>query len=317
MVGLLQTPEGPSRTAEGLLRRLEWTVLRRLDGLLHGSYRTLFRGAGLDLADVREYQPHDDVRHIDWNVTARLQSLHVRQYLEDREVVGWFLLDLSPSVDFGSESSKRDVLEQFVAVLARVLTRHGNPVGAILYGAGIEAVIPPRTGRRQVLQVLHALMNRPSLARAPRTDLGELLRAAFQVMPRRSLAFLVSDFISTPGWGRPLAQLSRRHEVVAVRLHDPAERELPPFGLAVMQDAETGEQLFVDADDTVFRERYAEAVERREAEILGALSDAGVDALELSTDDDLMETLLRFAALRKRRGLASSGSARPAEAPSP
>ncbi len=137
-------------------------MLRRLDGLLHGSYRTLFRGAGLDLADVREYQPHDDVRHIDWNVTARLQSLHVRQYLEDREVVGWFLLDLSPSVDFGSESSKREVLEQFVAVLARVLTRHGNPVGAILYGAGIEAVIPPRTGRRQVLQVLHALMNRPT-----------------------------------------------------------------------------------------------------------------------------------------------------------
>jgi uncharacterized protein (DUF58 family) len=314
VAGLPQAPEAAPRTPEALLRRLEWTVLRRLDGLLHGSYRTLFRGAGLDLADVREYQPHDDVRHIDWNVTARLQSLHVRQFLEDREVVGWFLLDLSPSVDFGSESSKREVLEQFVAVLARVLTRHGNPVGAILYGAGIEAVIPPRTGRRQVLRVLHALMNRPDLDRAPRTDLGELLRAAFQVMPRRSLAFLVSDFISTPGWGRPLAQLSQRHEVVAVRLHDPAERDLPGFGLAVMQDAETGEQLFVDADDPVFRERYAEAVGRREDEILGALSDAGVDALELSTGDDLMETLLRFAALRRLRGLASAGPRPPLEA---
>jgi uncharacterized protein (DUF58 family) len=304
----------PPQTPESLLRRLEWTVLRRLDGLLHGSYRTLFRGAGLDLADVREYQPHDDVRHIDWNVTARLQSLHVRQYLEDREVVSWFLLDLSPSVEFGSEASKRDVLEQFVAVLARVLTRHGNPVGAILYGAGIEAVIPPRSGRRQVLQILHRLMKRPSLAQAPRTDLGELLRAASQLMPRRSLAFLVSDFISTPGWARPLAQLSRRHEVVAVRLHDPGERELPDFGLAVMQDAETGEQLFVDAGDRVFLERYAAAAERRETEILAAFSDAGVDALELSTSDDLLETLLRFAALRKRRGRSTVGLPRHLEA---
>ncbi len=289
-------------TPEAVLRHLEWTVLRRLDGLLHGTYRTLFRGAGLDLADVREYQPHDDVRHIDWNVTARLQSLHVRQYLEDREVVTWFLLDLSPSVDFGSDASKRDILTRFVAVLARVLTRHGNPVGAILYGGGIEAVITPRTGRRHVLHFLHTLLNRPTLPQAPRTDLGELLRAGIQVMPRRSLVFLVSDFISTPGWARPLAQMSRRHEVVAVRLVDPVEQELPEFGMAVVQDAETGEQMFVDAHDRGFRKRYAEAAERREAEILSALSNAGVDALELSTADDLMDTLLRFAALRKRRG---------------
>ena len=307
----------PPQTPEAVLRRLEWTVLRRLDGLLHGSYRTLFRGAGLDLADVREYQPQDDVRHIDWNVTARLQSLHVRQYIEDREVVGWFLLDLSPSVDFGSDITKRDVLEQFVAVLARVLTRHGNPIGAILYGDGIEAVIPPRTGRRQVLQVLHRLMNRPSLARAPRTDLGELLRAAMRVMPRRSLAFLISDFLSTPGWGRPLAQLGRRHEVVAVRLYDSAELEVPEFGMAVVQDAETGEQMFVDAHDRGFRQRYAEAVERREAGILQAFSDAGVDALELSTSDDLLDTLLRFAALRKRRGVSTVGLPRHLEALSP
>ncbi len=302
-------------TPEAVLRHLEWTVLRRLDGLLHGSYRTLFRGAGLDLADVREYQPHDDVRHIDWNVTARLQSLHVRQYMEDREVVTWFLLDLSPSVDFGTDASKRDILNHFVAVLARVLTRHGNPVGAIIYGAGIEAVIAPRTGRRHVLHFLHALMNRPGLPKAPRTDLGELLRAAIRIMPRRSLVFLVSDFISTPGWAQPLAQLSRRHEVVAVRLYDPAEVELPAFGMTVVQDAETGEQMFVDSGDRGFRRRFAEAAGRREAQIMAALATAGVDALELSTGDDLMETLLRFAALRKRRGLSTVGLARHLERP--
>src|SRR5215210_1252247 len=140
---------------EALLRRLEWTALRRLDGLLQGDYRTLFRGFGLDLADLREYQYGDDVRHIDWNVTARLQTPYVREFHEDREITAWFLLDLSQSVDFGShEVKKRSVSAEFVALLARLLTRHGNRVGAIFYGSGVDQVIPPRTGRRQVLALL-------------------------------------------------------------------------------------------------------------------------------------------------------------------
>src|SRR6187200_35526 len=150
------------RDAEALLKRLEWTVLRRLDGILQGDYRTLMRGAGLDLADLREYQHHDDVRHIDWNVTARLQIPHVRVFTEDREMAAWFLLDLSPSVDFGSgEQRKRNVSAEFVAVLARMLTRHGNRVGAMLYGSGVDTVIPTRGGRRHVLHVLHAIQHRP------------------------------------------------------------------------------------------------------------------------------------------------------------
>src|SRR3989449_5276288 len=133
----------PLRNPEQILRRLEWTVIRRLDGLLQGDYRTLFRGAGLDLADLREYQHHDDVRHIDWNVTARLQSPYVRQFTEDRELNAWFLLDLSGSVDFGSrERTKRAVSAEFVAVLARILTRHGNRVGALLFGTQVDAVLP-------------------------------------------------------------------------------------------------------------------------------------------------------------------------------
>ena len=141
---------GPAAAdTEALLRRLEWTVLRRLDGVLQGDVRTLMRGSGLDLADLREYQAHDDVRHIDWNVTARLQTPHVRVYTEDREMAAWFLLDLSPSVDFGSgQRLKREVLAEFVAVLARLLTRHGNRVGALLYGARVEQVIPARASRR-------------------------------------------------------------------------------------------------------------------------------------------------------------------------
>src|SRR4026208_2175944 len=156
--------EEPSRNpgAEDILRRLEWTVLRRLDGLLYGDYQTLFRGFGLDLADLREYQYHDDVRYIDWNVTARLQTPHVRVYNEDREVTAWFLLDLSPSVAFGSQVKKRSVSTEFVAVLARLLTRHGNRVGALFYGDSVDTVIPARTGRRHVLDILHRVPSRPT-----------------------------------------------------------------------------------------------------------------------------------------------------------
>src|ERR1044071_8684586 len=164
----------PARRPEEILRRLEWTVLRRLDGLLHGDYRTLFRGFGLDLADLREYQYNDDVRHIDWNVTARLQTPYVREYNEDREVTAWFLLDLSPSVDFGSHDvKKRSVAAEFVSVLARLLTRHGNRVGALFYGDSVDTVIPARSGRRHVLHMLHRMLSRPERTQSAATNLQD------------------------------------------------------------------------------------------------------------------------------------------------
>jgi len=291
----------PLRDPEAFLKRLEWTVIRRLDGLLQGNYRTLFRGQGLDLADLREYQYGDDVRHIDWNVTARLQTPYVREYHEDREINAWFLLDLSASVDFGSKVKKQAVSAGFVTVLARLLTRHGNRVGAMMYGSGIDNVIPARSGRRHVLHLLHSLQARPVLPASRGTDLKELLAGAHQALTRRSMVFLVSDFISSPGWEKPLAQLAQRHEIVAVRLYDPLENELPDAGMLVMQDAETGEQLFVDTTDRAFRKRFAAAAQRREEVLRAAFRDAGVDALELSTDDDLVETVMRFADMRRRR----------------
>jgi uncharacterized protein (DUF58 family) len=301
-----------ARNPEAVLRRLEWTVIRRLDGLLQGDYRTLFRGFGLDLADLREYQYGDDVRHIDWNVTARLQTPYVREYHEDREVTAWFLLDLSPSVDFGSgEVRKRTVSADFVAVLARVLQRHGNKVGALFYGEGVDAMIPARSGRRHVLRILHAMLERPVPKRNAPTDLGELLSAAAHLMRRRSLVFVVSDFISVPGWEERLGQLVQRHEVVAVRLHDPLEANLPDIGMLVVQDAETGEQIFVDTHDRGFRKRFAAAAQRREAQLRAGFRNAGVDALELSTDDDLIDAIRRFADMRKRRSRLASGGALP------
>ncbi len=307
----LSTPT-PAATPEAVLRRLEWTVMRRLDGVLHGDYRTLFRGQGLDLADLREYVYHDDVRHIDWNVTARLQTPYVREYNEEREVAAWFLLDLSASVDFGSKQlRKRAVSTEFVTVLARILTRHGNRVGALFYGSSVDTVIPARSGRRQVLHILHRMLTRTARAATTVTNLRELLLTAYRVAPRRSLIFVVSDFISLPGWTEPLARLAVRHDVVAVRLYDPMEMELPDLGMLVIQDAETGEQLFVDTHDRGFRRRFELAAQKREKELRAAFRSAGVDALELATDDDLVSAILRFADLRKRRGQLAAGGVLP------
>jgi uncharacterized protein (DUF58 family) len=300
-------------SADALLKRLEWTVMRRLDGLLQGDYRSLWRGAGLDLADLREYQHHDDVRPIDWNVTARLQTPYVRQYTEDRELSAWFLVDLSASVDFGSnEMTKRRVAREFVGVLSRLLTRHGNRVGALLYGNAVDTVIPARGGRTHVLHLLQRMAQRPAESAAGATNLRDLLLAGARIVKRRSTVFVVSDFISEPGWDVALARLAQRHEVTAVRLYDPLEMDLPDLGLVTMRDAESGEQLVVDTHDAGFRQRFAAAAERREAALREGLAHAGVDTLELATDDDLLDALLRFTELRKQRSRLAHGGGVPA-----
>ncbi len=312
-------------TPDALLRRLEWTVLKRLDGLLQGDFRTLRRGNGVDLADLREYQVHDDTRHIDWNVTARLQVPHVRQFTEDRDLTAWFLLDLSGSVDFGSSDvTKLGVSEGFVAALARVLTRHGNRVGALLYGTRVDTVLPPGSSRSHVLNLLARMRAPRPRARAGQTpkptsergagksgksgthaetatSLADLLHTAEGTLRRRSLVFVVSDFISTPGWEAALSRLAQRHEVVAVRLVDPLEMVLPEIGLVTVEDAETGEQLFIDSADPAFRDRYAAIAEEREAQLRDALGRSGADVLELSTDEDLLEALLRYCDMRRQR----------------
>jgi uncharacterized protein (DUF58 family) len=289
-------------TPERILQRLDWQVIRRLDGLLQGNYRSLFYGYGVDFADLREYQPEDDIRYIDWNVTARMNTPYVRQYVEDREITAWFLLDLSPSMDFGTvHSLKRTVLIDFVATLARLLTRHGNRVGAMFFGSRVERTIPARSGRIQVLRLVNDLLNQPRLPRAPFTNLAPLLQGGLHAIKRRSLVFIVSDFISAPGWERPLNLLNQRHEVLAIRVWDPREVELPDVGPIVMEDAETGEQLYVDTHDRKFRARFEEAARRREAALNETFKHAGVDVLSLSTDEDLVRAIVRFATLRQQR----------------
>ncbi len=258
----------------------------------------------MDFADLREYQVGDDVRYIDWSVTARMDTPYVREYVEDREITAWFLLDLSPSVDFGtadSERQKRTVLIDFVTTLARLLTRHGNRVGAVFYGSQVERTIPARGGRIQVLRLVNDLLRAPRHSTSPQTDLTALLEAGQHSIKGRSLVFVISDFISVPGWERPLNLLTQRHEVLAVRLFDRREVDLPDVGALIMEDAETGEQLYVDTHDKSFRRRFREAADRRETTLSEAFKRSGVDAVSLSTDEDLVEAIVRMATLRQRR----------------
>ncbi|MEY4295811.1 MAG: hypothetical protein RLY82_1499 [Pseudomonadota bacterium] len=307
------TSTGSVRTgmggAEVLLKRLEWTTIRRLDGVLQGDYRTLFRGSGLDFADLREYESHDDVRHIDWNVTARTGTPHVRVFTEDREMAAWFVMDLSASVDFGSgERRKRDVANELVVTLARLLTGHGNRVGALLYGGGdhdaknkrLDKMLPAGSGRRHVLQLAHELLAHRAKVGKQETQLAHVLDAAGHVIKRRSTVFVISDFFSSPGWSEPLQQLARRHDVVAVRLTDPLELKLPDMGLITLRDAETGETQLVDCNPS-FRQRFEELSAQKETQLRESLADAQVDTLELSTTDDVADALIRFAALRRRK----------------
>ena len=291
-----------AENAESILKRLDWNVVRRLDGLLQGDYRSLFFGQGLDLAEVRQYQPEDDVRYMDWNVTARMAEPYVRQYHEDREITAWLLLDLSGSVDFGTALvRKRDLVLDFAGVIARLLTRHGNRVGAILFSGRVDEVIPAKGGQVQALRLIHQLVRADRHTTPGATNLRDILDQAAKTLRRRSLVFVVSDFISAAGWEQTLARLTRKHEVVAVWVRDPREEEIPDIGPVVMQDAETGEQLYVETQDRKFRDRFRALVEKRREHIRHTFARNGIDMLELTTEGDLVRDLGRFAMLRRQQ----------------
>ena len=288
-----------------LLHQLEWTVLRRLDGQLQGDYRQLLRGNGLEFADLREYQPQDDVRHIDWQATARTQTMYVRTYQEERDMTAWLVVDLSGSMRFGSgERGKHDLAIEVCAVLARLLTRRGNPVGLMLHwgcGRGIDRMVPPGSSRRHVLRMLHDMANAPASALSEGTDFGAVLRDAAGRLKRRSTVFVVSDFISAPGWESPFCQLSQRHDLVAIRLRDPIEQDLPSMGVVPVQDAETQEILWLDSQDAGLRRRFAELAQARETDLREAWIRAGVDCLEIDTDEPLDAAFLEFIRMRNPR----------------
>jgi uncharacterized protein (DUF58 family) len=291
-----------SKMSDRLLSRLEWQVIRRLDGRLQGAYRTVWHGTGIDFTDLRNYMPEDDVRHIDWNVTARMDEVFVRQYTEERELTAWLVLDRSASMRGGPEGGKDSVLRDLALCLARILSQNGNRVGAVLFDNASQRVIQPRTGRNQALMLAHEL-TKPVAAdgAGATTDLTAMLRLAATVSRRRSLVFVLSDFIGDTGWDRPLAMLAHRHEVVTIRIVDPVELDLPDLGLVFVQDAETGEQLLVDTSDPMLRHRLGIQVESRETAMAEAMRQSGVTAHRITTDEDLVTALVTMVRQSRRR----------------
>jgi uncharacterized protein (DUF58 family) len=282
-----------------LLLRLEWRVLRRLDGRMQGAYRTPYRGSGLDFAGLRSYVEEDDARHIDWNATARLDEPQVRQFTEDRELTAWLVLDRSASM---AVAAKRDVAGELALSLARLLGRGGNRVGAVLHDGAATRVVPPGTGRAHALRIGHEL-ERPATPATVTTDFAVMLDAVASLARRRSLVVVVSDFIGTGDWDRPLLRLVHRHDVVALRIIDAADDELPEVGLVVVEDAETGEQLIVDSADPLFRSRFRAGVDERDAVLSARMRRAGVPLHRVGTDRDVLESLVEVvASTRWRRG---------------
>ena len=300
-------------TPERLLVRLEWRVLRRLDGQLTGGYRTAHRGTGTDLVGLREYTEGDDARHIDWNVTARLNEPQLRVFTEDRELTVWLVLDRSASMTVGPPGrGKHDVLGELALVLARLFGRGGNRVGALLYDTGLNKtgavrIVPPGTGRRHALRIGAELARTADPGRHDRgqhgstTDLAAMLDAVAKLARRRALVVIISDFIGDGDWGRSLLRLALRHEVVALRVVDAADDELPNVGLVVVEDAETGEQLVIDSSDPLLRTRLRARVEERDTSLAAGMRRAGVPIHRIGTDADLAAALIEVVASTQRR----------------
>jgi len=308
----------PRAAQERLLFRLEWRVVRRLDGRLAGGYRTAHRGTGTDFAGLREYAEGDDARHIDWNVTARLNEPQLRLFNEDRELMVWLVLDRSASMTVGAPGrGKHDVVSELALVLARLFGRGGNRVGALLYDVpgGQVRTVPPGTGRRHALRIGVELARTEQVERkggngrrgadngrrGGTTDLAAMLDAVAKLARRRALIVVISDFIGDGDWERSLLRLVPRHEVVALRVIDTADDELPDAGLVVVEDAETGEQLVIDSGDPLLRARVRAGAEERDARLAAGMRRAAVPLHRIDTSADLATALIEVVASTRRR----------------
>ena len=294
-----------------ILRRLELDVTRRLDGLLHGDHRGLVPGHGTELGETRRYAPGDDVRRIDWNVTARLSEPHIRQTIAERELQTWLLIDRSSRLDFGTaHCEKRDLVLAAAAAVGFLTSRDGNQIGAVLAGRGEPEVVPAKGSRKHLLRLLHQIAETPREDNSGVTDLTTGLARVSTIARRRGLLAVVSDFMVAPGWEDAMAVAARRHDVLAVQVVDPREYELPNVGLVLIRDPATGEEREVQTNKASVRERFAAAAAERQERLAKRLSSSGVDHLVLSTDRPWLDDLLGFVSDRKRRILAGANAGR-------
>jgi len=305
-------PAAGDRKPDEVLRRLELTITRRLDGLLQGDYQAVFPGPGSEPGDSREYQEGDDVRRMDWNVTARTTVPHVRDPVADRELESWVIADCSASLDFGTANcEKRDLALAAVAAVGFMTARSGNRMGALVVRPQGITRIPARVGRASLMALLHILASRPRTDGGGATNLGAAIQSHLVARRRRGLAVVVSDFITTPGWERPLRGLAARHQVLAVEVVDPRELELPNVGYLTLVDPETGRKMEIQTAKAGIRRRYAEAAAAQRAEIAAAIRLSGAQHLVLRTDGDWLKDIVEFVlTARRRRGALQRAAAR-------
>jgi uncharacterized protein (DUF58 family) len=291
---------GPGLMAEGLLRALDISIARRVEGLLAGDFRSNLLGTGSELAMVRPYVAGDDVRRIDWNVTARTGEPHVRVDLAERVLVTWLVLDASASMQFGTaDRRKADVAEGVAVAIGHLATRRGNRLGVVTFGGHDSHALPPRQGRVGLVGLLAALREEPLAEGNGASSLGDALARAGALARQRSLVVVVSDFRGKDGWRRPLLQLAGRHDVVAVEIRDPREEELPNVGLLYLVDPETGRQLRVDTRGRRLRERFAAAAAAERGVLASSFTSIGVRHVVLGTSGDWLRPLVTF--LRRSR----------------
>ncbi len=283
------------------IRRIELSTRRVVADNFAGRYHSVFKGQGMEFDEVRPYNPGDDVRRIDWNVTARIGSPYVRRYHEERETTVMLVLDASGSADFGSTGRlRRELAAELAAVLSYAATTNNDKVGLLIFTGGVELLVPPRKGRRHVLRLIRDVLVFEPTGRG--TDIGLALDTVNRVLKRQSIVFVISDFLAdVESYRRSLAVTNRRHDVVAVQLSDPMEREVADVGLLSLQDAETGEMMLVDTSDPTWRRQFADRAARAETDRRTLMARAGVDRITVAPDRDYVSGLMAFFTARARR----------------
>jgi uncharacterized protein (DUF58 family) len=304
-VGPLLRPTTPDRPGPGplpaeALRALQIEVGRRLHGMLAGDYRSSHYGDGVELAQVRPYVPGDDVRRIEWNVTARTGEPHVRIHLAERVLVTWLLLDTSPSMQFGTgERRKADVADGVAIAVGHVATRRGNRLGVLTFGDRKPVTLPPHQGRAGLLGLLAALQREPEQEQVGSTSLGHALSRTAAIARQRGLVVVVSDFRGPLDWRKPLLEIMSRHEVLAVEIRDPREQELPDVGDLWLVDPETGRQVRVDTGSSALRARFADAAAQERTGVARVLTALGVPHAVLWTSGDWLRAFATFLGARR------------------
>ena len=293
---------GPGPVPEAVLRALEIKVARKIEGLLPGEQRSSSQGLGTELTTIRPYQPGDDVRRIEWKVTARTNQAHVKVDIAEKSLTTWLVLDTSPSMGFGTgERRKWDVAEGVALAMGHLASRRGGRLAILTFGSPDSMTIPPRSGRSGLRSVLAATQAEPRPVPAGPTSLGSALARLGPIARQRGLLIVVGDFRGHGDWRQPLAALAYKHQVVAIEISDPRETELPNVGELVLVDPETGRQLRIDTRSDLLRRRFAIAAEEERQAVVDAMASIGVRHLVLSTSGDWLRTLVMFLR-RQRRG---------------